>query len=54
MGLVEADYIWVTEQLKQVAAEFSKRRIISLLEGGYSLSCLARSVVAHIKTLADL
>jgi acetoin utilization deacetylase AcuC-like enzyme len=54
LGLVEADYMWATEQLKKVAAEASNRRIVSMLEGGYSLSSLARSVVAHIKTLADL
>ena len=54
LGLVEADYMWVTEQLKAIAAESANRRIVSLLEGGYSLSSLARSVVAHIKTLADL
>jgi acetoin utilization deacetylase AcuC-like enzyme len=48
LGLVESDYAWVTEQIKQVAGEFSKGRIVSLLEGGYVLSALARSVVhAH-------
>lgn len=54
LGLVEADYAWVTDQLKLVAAECSKRRVVSILEGGYSLSALARSVTAHIKALADL
>ena len=54
LGLVEADYAWVTEQMKQLATEFAKGRIVSLLEGGYALSALARSVVAHIKVLADL
>ena len=54
LGLVEKDYIFATEELKKVAAEFSKRRIVSMLEGGYSLSSLARSVVAHVKSLADL
>ncbi|MFM8761287.1 MAG: histone deacetylase family protein, partial [Polynucleobacter victoriensis] len=29
-------------------------RIVSCLEGGYNLSALARSVVAHLKELADL
>ena len=53
-GLVEADYVWVTEQIKAVARECGHRRIVSILEGGYALSSLARSVVAHIKTLADL
>ncbi len=53
-GLVESDYIWVTEQVKALARECGHQRIVSLLEGGYSLSSLARSVVAHIKSLADL
>lgn len=53
-GLVEADYVWATEQLKKVIEECGHRRVVSLLEGGYSLSALARSVVAHIKALADL
>ncbi|MBK9021990.1 MAG: histone deacetylase family protein [Sulfuritalea sp.] len=54
LGLVESDYAWVTEQIKQVAREFSNGRIVSLLEGGYVLSALARSVTTHIKVLADL
>jgi acetoin utilization deacetylase AcuC-like enzyme len=29
LGLVESDYAWVTEQIKQVAGEFSKGRIVS-------------------------
>ena len=43
-----------TEQIKLIAGEFSKGRIVSVLEGGYVLSALARSVVTHIKVLADL
>jgi len=54
LGLVESDYIWVTEQIKALASDCGHSRVVSLLEGGYSLSSLARSVVAHIKTLADL
>lgn len=54
LGLLEADYAWVTEQLKAVAAETANKRIVSILEGGYTLSSLARSVAAHIKALADL
>lgn len=53
-GLVESDYVWVTDQLKSLAAECGHRRIVSILEGGYSLSAVGRSVVAHIKSLADL
>lgn len=54
LGLVESDYAWVTQQIKALAAECGHQRIVSMLEGGYSLSSLARSVAAHIKTLADL
>ncbi|OHC64342.1 MAG: deacetylase [Rhodocyclales bacterium GWA2_65_19] len=54
LGLVESDYAWVTEQIKQVAGEFAMGRIVSVLEGGYALSAMARSVVAHIRVLADL
>jgi acetoin utilization deacetylase AcuC-like enzyme len=54
LGLLEADYVWATQQIKGVAEDCGHKRIVSLLEGGYSLSSLARSVVAHIKALADL
>jgi acetoin utilization deacetylase AcuC-like enzyme len=54
LGLVEADYAWVTQQIKAVAAESAQDRIVSMLEGGYALSALARSVTTHVKILADL
>ena len=54
MGLVEADYAWITRQLMTIANETAEGRIVSCLEGGYNLSALARSVVAHLKELADL
>jgi acetoin utilization deacetylase AcuC-like enzyme len=54
LGLLESDYAWVTEQLLQVAKESAQGRIVSMLEGGYALSALARSVTAHIKALAEL
>ncbi|WP_332854691.1 histone deacetylase family protein [Duganella sp. S19_KUP01_CR8] len=54
MGLVEADYAWMTQQVMEVARLYAKGRIVSCLEGGYNLSALGRSVVAHVKALADL
>lgn len=54
MGLVEADYAWMTQQIMTVAREHAKGRIVSCLEGGYNLSALGRSVVAHIKALAEI
>jgi acetoin utilization deacetylase AcuC-like enzyme len=54
MGLVEADYTWITQRLKEVARRHSKGRLVSCLEGGYHLGALARSVEAHIRVLADV
>ena len=51
LGLVEADYEWVTRQLMEVAQRHCQGRVISCLEGGYDLSSLARSVAAHVKVL---
>ena len=54
MGLVEADYAWITKQLVEIARLYAKDRIVSCLEGGYALSALGRSVVAHVKALAGV
>jgi acetoin utilization deacetylase AcuC-like enzyme len=53
LRLVEKDYIWITEQIKALAEKHCEGKIISALEGGYALSALARSVVAHVKVLAN-
>jgi acetoin utilization deacetylase AcuC-like enzyme len=50
----DLDYGWVTEQMKSVAQQHAKGRMVSMLEGGYSLSALGRSVVQHLRVLADL
>lgn len=54
MGLVEDDYVWMTKQLMEVADRYCDGKIVSCLEGGYNLSALGRSVVAHLKTLAEI
>lgn len=54
LGLVDADYAWVTERVKRVAVKHSRGRMVSMLEGGYNLSALGRSVVQHVRVLADL
>ncbi|RXZ44900.1 histone deacetylase family protein [Crenobacter cavernae] len=53
LGLTEADYEWVTRHLVQIADLYCQGRIVSVLEGGYELSALARSVVAHLRVLSD-
>jgi acetoin utilization deacetylase AcuC-like enzyme len=52
LKLTEADYAWVTRQLVDVATRHADGRIVSSLEGGYSLSALGRSVTEHVRELA--
>jgi acetoin utilization deacetylase AcuC-like enzyme len=52
LGLVEADYAWMTQWIVKLADEHGQGRIVSCLEGGYNLGALARSVAAHLRVLA--
>jgi acetoin utilization deacetylase AcuC-like enzyme len=54
LGLVEADYQWITWRIKTVAERYAQGRIVSCLEGGYNLGALARSVAAHVRVLAGV
>ncbi len=54
LGLVEADYAWITRRLVEVAERHAGGRIVSCLEGGYNLGALARSVAAHLRVLAGV
>lgn len=54
LGLVEADYEWITKYLVGVAQRHCGGRIVSSLEGGYNLGALARSVAAHLRVLAGV
>jgi acetoin utilization deacetylase AcuC-like enzyme len=51
LELVENDYAWVTRKLCALADRHAQGRIISSLEGGYSLSALGRSVGEHLREL---
>jgi acetoin utilization deacetylase AcuC-like enzyme len=51
LQLVEADFAWVTEMLLEAAAKHAGGRLVSTLEGGYSLDALGRSAAAHVQTL---
>ncbi len=54
LRFTDDDYRWVTEQVKAVADRHAGGRIVSMLEGGYSLSALGRSAVQHLRVLAGL
>ncbi len=54
LRLTDADYGWVTREVKAVADRHAQGRMVSMLEGGYALSALGRSVVQHLRVLAGL
>ena len=51
LNLNDDDYRWVTQELVEIAAECCDGRIVSVLEGGYSLEALATSSAVHVQTL---
>ncbi|MDX2257277.1 MAG: histone deacetylase family protein [Hyphomicrobiaceae bacterium] len=53
LRLVENDFLWVTEELAEIAEKTCDGRLVSMLEGGYDLTALARSVGVHVRTLMD-
>ncbi len=54
MALQDNDFSWVTEKLMEIAEQHSDARIVSMLEGGYSLPALARSATAHVRALMKI
>jgi acetoin utilization deacetylase AcuC-like enzyme len=53
LELVEADFAWATQRLVEAAHRQAGGRLVSMLEGGYNLAALARSVAVHVKVLMD-
>jgi acetoin utilization deacetylase AcuC-like enzyme len=52
LQLRDEDFVWVTEQIREVAVRHAKGRIVSVLEGGYALPALGRCVADHLGVLA--
>jgi acetoin utilization deacetylase AcuC-like enzyme len=51
INLVEDDFAWATARLMEIADKSAGGRVVSLLEGGYDLTALGRSVAAHVGAL---
>jgi acetoin utilization deacetylase AcuC-like enzyme len=51
INLTEEDFGWATKKLMDLAQRHAQGRVVSLLEGGYDLEGLARSVEAHLVAL---
>ena len=53
LRLSEADFAWVTMKLADVADRHTRGRLVSMLEGGYNLAALAKSVGVHVTALME-
>jgi len=51
--ITETAYEEMTRGLKQLAERFAQGRLVSVLEGGYDLQALARSVQRHLSVLKE-
>ncbi|MDI6779423.1 MAG: histone deacetylase [Bacteroidota bacterium] len=51
MNLTDDTYRILTEMMAETAEKYAKGRIISVLEGGYNLQALSRSLQKHIEAL---
>ncbi len=51
LRLLEADFAWATEKLREAAEKHCGGRLVSTLEGGYDLDALGRSTAVHVKGL---
>ena len=45
------DFAWLTQRLCEIAGSLCEGRVVSMLEGGYNLTALARSVAVHLNRL---
>lgn len=54
LRLLEPDFAWATQEILKVADRRAHGRVVSMLEGGYDLTALARSVAVHVKALMDV
>lgn len=53
LGMTEDDYASITGEIVRIAGRHAKGRIVSMLEGGYDLPSLGRSVAAHVRSLLE-
>jgi len=51
LELTDADYHWITRELLRIADATAQGRVVSVLEGGYSLQALASGTAAHVRAL---
>jgi acetoin utilization deacetylase AcuC-like enzyme len=53
LNLDAEDYAWATRELVDIATMYASGRVVSSLEGGYSLTALRESTAAHVGALME-
>lgn len=53
LNLEAGDYAWLTAELVALAERHAQGRIVSMLEGGYSLTALRDCTLAHVGALSS-
>ena len=51
--LTDEDFADLTRVMKNLAKELASNRLVSVMEGGYSLEGLGHAAAAHLKTLSE-
>lgn len=53
LNFTDEDYYWITRELVKIANDCGGGKIVSVLEGGYSLDGLATGSAAHVRALME-
>jgi acetoin utilization deacetylase AcuC-like enzyme len=53
LNLEDSDFEWITRELVRIADTACEGRIVSILEGGYSLEALAAGTTVHVRALMN-
>ena len=53
LSLTEPDFAWATGKLADIADRHARGRLVSMLEGGYNLAALSKSVGVHVNALME-
>ena len=53
LNFSDDDFHWITRELMAQAEESAHGRVVSVLEGGYSLAGLASGTAAHVRALME-
>lgn len=54
LSLNSEDFTWITEQIVAIAERHAQGRVLSSLEGGYSLTALRECTIAHCAALFEV